>query len=121
VDVAERKGMMPGVVEPLIQVRCEWNGWRSAHVRISDIHGLHWFQPDHAPRRLIHGYISCTSIIDGAIPHGCDQTRGPHRLLVCILKKHTAPYLYADLARRADDRGAPIPIPAAVMLGRETW
>jgi hypothetical protein len=86
----------------LIRVQREWNGWRSAQVRLDHLHDVHWFQPDRAPRQLVHGYVSCASIVDGDIPHECSLTQGPHRLLVCVLKRHTTPGAYAELARRAD-------------------
>jgi hypothetical protein len=86
----------------LIRIQTEWNGWRSAQVRLNDLHDVHWFQPDRAPRPLVHGYVSCASIVDGDIPHDCRPTGGPHRLLVCVLKRHATPGAYAELARRAD-------------------
>ena len=91
----------------LIRVQTEWNGWRSAEVRLNDLHDVHWFQPDRAPRPMIHGYISCASIVDGDIPHDCELTAGPHRLLVC----------YAELARRAGDQRL---VAANPMPARET-
>jgi hypothetical protein len=95
---------MQGEDGTLIRVQTEWNGWRSAEVRLNDLHDVHWFQPDRAPRPLVHGYISCASIVDGHIPHDCQRTSGPHRLLVCVLKRHITPGAYAELARRAGDQ-----------------
>jgi hypothetical protein len=87
----------------LIRVQGEWNGWRRAQVRLGDLRDVHWFQPDLAPRPLVYGHISCTNIVDGDIPHDCSLTPGPHRLLVCVLKRHTAPCAHAELAQRADE------------------
>ena len=101
----------------LIRVQTEWNGWRSAEVRLNDLHDVHWFQPDRAPRPMLHGYISCASIVDGSIPHDCELTSGPHRLLVCVLKRHTTPDAYAELARRAGDQRL---VAANPMPARET-
>jgi hypothetical protein len=87
----------------LIRVQSDWNGWRSADVRLGDLRDVHWFQPPRAPRALVHGYMSCSNIAAGNIPHDCDQRSAPHRLRVCILKRHTIPPVYAELARRADE------------------
>ena len=95
---------MPGHDDMLIRVLSEWNGWRNAEVRLGDLCDVHWFQPSRAPRPLVHGYMSCSNIITGDVPHDCDRTSAPHRLLVCILKSHTIPVVYAALARRADDQ-----------------
>ena len=88
----------------LIPVQREWNGWRRAQVRLDDLRDVHWFQPEGAPRPLVHGNISCADIVDGDIPHDCSLTKGPHRLHVCVLKRHTIPTVHAKLARRADER-----------------
>jgi hypothetical protein len=88
----------------LIRVQSEWNGWRTAEVRLQDLQIVHWFQPSQAPHSLLHGYISCTNLVSGDIPHDCDRASAPHRLLVCILKRHAIPSVYAELARRADDQ-----------------
>lgn len=90
--------------ERVIRVQSAWNGWRSAEVRLSDIREVHWFQPTRAPRALVHGYMFCSNIVTGEIPHDCDRRTAPHRLLVCILKSHTIVTVYAELARRADER-----------------
>ena len=103
--------------ELLITVHGDWRGWRSASIRLSDLRNVHWFQPQQAPRPLLHGYISCSDIVEGEIEHRCSQTRRPHRLRVCVLKRHALPSAYAMLARQADraphDRSAVEPLPAA--------
>ena len=88
--------------DQLIRVHAEWNGWRNAEVRLRDLEHIHWSQPGPAPHPIVHGYVSCTKVVGGGIPHDCDQTAGPHRLLVCVLKKHALPTTFAELARRAD-------------------
>jgi hypothetical protein len=87
----------------LIRVQADWNGWRNAEVRINDLSDVHWLQPHGAPHPLVHGYIACSTIATGDIPHGCDRRTAPHRLLVCILKRHTIATVYAELTRRADE------------------
>jgi hypothetical protein len=68
---------------------------------LRDLVDIHWRQPIRAPRPLVHGYIRCTDIIAGEIPHVCEQTGTPHRLLVCVIKRHSAPSVFEELARRA--------------------
>lgn len=69
---------------------------------MSDLQEVHWFQPNGAPRRLVHGYVSCASITAGELPHNC--TGSPHRLFVCVIKSHTSEAVYAELERRANAR-----------------
>ena len=90
----------------LIFVQHEWNGWHKAFVRLCDLQNIHWFQPRGAPKPLIHAYVLCTSVIEGDIPHGCERTAAPHRLRVCILKRHSTASVYAEIVRRADDQQA---------------
>jgi hypothetical protein len=87
-----------------ITVVGQWNGWHRAQVRLADVQDVHWFRPTGAPRSLLHGYVRCTDIMEGAIPHDCAQTKRPHRVLVCILKRHTIPVTYIELATRANRR-----------------
>jgi hypothetical protein len=91
----------------LIRVHGEWKGWRTAEVRFRDLLAVHWFQPNQAPHPLVHGYVSCTQLVTGEIPHHCSRT-APHRLLVCVLKSHTLPAAFAELARRADEHQTPV-------------
>ena len=89
-----------------IRVQSHWNDWCDAQIRLADLHDVHWLQQPRAPRSLVHGYISCSQIVAGDLPHGCDPSSAPHRLRVCILKRHTIPAVYEELARRADERTA---------------
>jgi len=100
---------MPALDHLLIPVQREWKEWRTAMVRLADLQNIHWWQPDGAPVPLVHGYVLCTSFLIGDIPHDCDRARVPHRLLVCVLKKHIAPNAHAELVRRA---GRQQPTPA---------
>jgi hypothetical protein len=102
-----------------IFVQREWDGWRTAEVRVGDLQSIHWFQPSGAPRALVHGYISCASIVAGTIPHNCERSAGPHRLLVCVLKRHSPPSVYAEMARVADEHRIPATIEAPAGLDRE--
>jgi len=84
----------------LVTVHESWNGWKSAEVRLGDIRGVHWRQPDHAPHELVHAFVSCTDFVHGQIPHHCDGS-APHQLLICVLKKHAIEDTYNQLVRRA--------------------
>lgn len=95
--------MTPLLRDLLVSVQSEWNGWRSAEVRIGDLQSLHWLRPLEAPHPLLHAYVNCSSLLNGEIPHDCDGRSGPHRLLVCILKSHTIASTYAELVRFADE------------------
>jgi hypothetical protein len=92
--------------EKLVVVQRDWDGWLTSLVRLSDLENVHWFQPNHAPRPLIHAQVACTHLREGDIPHNCELTQPPHRLTVCVLKRHTSASIYADLAARADQHGA---------------
>ena len=92
------------IKEALIRVHREWNGCGTAEIRLGDLQQIHWYQPPGAPRPLVHGYVSCTSIINGDIRHECSGADAPHRLRVCVLKKHTLPAAYVELAQRASVR-----------------
>jgi hypothetical protein len=88
--------------DALICVQGAWNGWKTAEVRLADLEAVHWLQPERAPRQMVHGYISCMNLLSGDIPHECQGTPGPHRLLVCVIKHHNTATAYAEVARRAD-------------------
>jgi hypothetical protein len=99
---AAEESMQPAE-EMLVCVQREWDGWQTAEVLLRDLQHIHWFRPNGAPRPLVHGYVSCSSITGGTLPHNCDQ-QGPHTLLVCVLKCHIAPSVYEEVTRRADHR-----------------
>ena len=87
-----------------VVVHCEWNGWRNAMVKVAHLEDIRWVQPAGAPRPLIHAQVNCTDVRSGHLQHDCEQTSAPHRLLVCVLKSHSAPRVFAELARRASER-----------------
>src|SRR5688572_8373102 len=93
---------------PLIRVHCEWDGWQTVIVRFNNLRDLHWFQPIRAPHPLVHAHVSCTDLVRGIIPHDCGFSVAPQLLCVCVLKRHTIPTVYEELARRADERRASI-------------
>ena len=87
--------------ETLIRVHADWAAWQTAEVRLDDLEGLYWFRPHGAPRSLLHGYVSCARIVRGDIPHACNPSTAPHRLAVCVLRRHALPDAYLELVRRA--------------------
>jgi hypothetical protein len=112
---AEEEKPMQAYDDRLIRVQADWNGWLHAEVRVRDLQDVRWLQPIRAPHAIVHADISCSNIVTGMVPHDCERTRRPHRLLVCILKKHVIPAIYAELARRADmPRTLPADVPGAL-------
>jgi hypothetical protein len=87
--------------DTLIPVQREWNGWRLAEVRMKDLQDVHWFQPPGAPRALLHGYVSPSTVVSGDLVEQ-KQPEAPDRLLVCVIKCHMAAPIYTVLAARAD-------------------
>ena len=84
-----------------VVVQDAWNGWRTAMVMLDDLEDVHWFQPNGAPRPLIHAYVRCTKVQSGNLRHVCEGSAGPHLLLVCVLRSHSAQQVFDELARRA--------------------
>ena len=91
----------------IIRVQSEWNSWQTVGVRLEALRDVHWSRPAGAPQPLLHGYVSCADFIGGDLPHACHGAHSPHDLLVCVLRKHTADAVYADLTRRASERMPP--------------
>jgi hypothetical protein len=87
--------------DQLVVVRAEWNAWRTAHARVSDLVAIHWSQAADVPRPILHATVSCRSLIVGDQLHHCDHTT-EHLLTVCILKCQTAPCIFQELAELAD-------------------
>lgn len=96
----------PTVDNAFVVVHSEWNGWRNAMVRLVHLEEIRWIQPTGAPRPLIHAHVNCTDVRSGDLQHECETTSAPHRLLVCVLKSHSAPSVFAELARRASSHAA---------------
>jgi len=85
----------------LVVVQRDWNGWRKAMTPMAALQDVHWHQPAGAPRPLIHAYVSCRELTSGDVPHDC-AGRAPHRLLICVLRQHTAPSVFCALVERAN-------------------
>jgi len=105
VTTQEQRVMVPKAVPQaatcLVVVQRDWNGWRKAMAPVSALEDVHWHQPVGAPRPLIHAYVTCSALVSGDVPHECADG-SPHRLLVCVLRQHTAPSVFEQLTRAAD-------------------
>ena len=99
--------------DQVICVQSTWNGWQTAMIRLGDVEDLHWWQPPGAPRPLAHGYIHSADILSGHITDLRESASSRH--LVCILKRHTASAVYAEIVRRSDQRTRGLP---AAVRGR---
>jgi hypothetical protein len=85
----------------LIRVHGAWDGWRHAEVRLRDLQIIHWLQPERAPQRLLHGYVLCSGITAGDIPHDCGALK-PRTHCSSASSSDNTPSVYVELARRAD-------------------
>ena len=92
----------------LVVVQRDWNGWRKAMAPVTALQGVHWRQPAGAPRPLIHAYVTCDALVSGDVPHECAGGGTPHRLLVCVLKCHTAASVFESLVAKADGAAPPV-------------
>jgi len=99
-----KKERMQPMSDELVSVQLDWSDWHTAMVPLSDLTDVHWHQPRHAPHALLHGYVVCSSIVSGNIPHDCQSQSAPHRLRVCILKRHILATAYSELSRLANER-----------------
>src|SRR3954463_5155274 len=88
----------------LVVVQRDWSGWRKAMTPMTALQDVHWHQPAGAPRPIIHAYVSCKDLMSGDIPHECAGQAAP-RLLVCVLRQHTAPSVFGALVERANAAG----------------
>ena len=85
----------------LVVVQRDWSGWRKAMTPMAALENVHWHQPAGAPRPIIHAYVSCRDLTSGDIAHDCAD-QAAHRLLVCVLRQHTAPSVFGALVERAN-------------------
>jgi hypothetical protein len=83
----------------LVVVQRQWNDWRTSMVRLADLENVHWAQPEHAPRPLIHADVCPTKLLTRNIS---DEARPARHLRVCLLKSHMAVGVFEELSRRAD-------------------
>lgn len=78
--------------QPLVEVRRQWNDWRIATYRVSDVWGLHWSGESggvraRSPRYFLHGYVLCNGMVGGELAHSCRHGPPPHEIKVCILER----------------------------------
>jgi hypothetical protein len=101
---------MQDLEHEIIRVQREWDDWKTVEVRAGDVHDVHWQQRGGAPRPILHGYISPASIIDGTLASSDELAQAASPLLVCILKQHTAPLVYAALIARVNAHTVQAPV-----------
>ena len=94
-----------------VRVQVTWDDWRTALVRPGDLDDVHWRSTPGAPRPLIHAYVACTRVAAGELPHDCEPTSRPHRLLVCVLKCHVSSRVFAYLLQQAGTCGSEATVP----------
>ena len=85
-----------------VVVQRDWNGWRTAQAKLSDLSGVHWFQPVGAPRPLLHAFMSDGSLLPAELSEMNGTAVQSAPVLVCVLKCHIPAATYAALAQRAD-------------------
>ena len=90
-----------------LNIRRQWNSWRVGEVPLEAFDDPHWRSTSggvgaRSPRPFIHGYISCDSLTGGEIDHSCRHGAGPHRILVCVVKKDNEASIFATVRKMAD-------------------
>jgi hypothetical protein len=78
--------------DPVFKVRRQWNDWRMADYRLSQIENIHWDTISGGVNRrtnqpYLHGYVMCNAMISGKLSHSCKHGPPPHRIKICITKK----------------------------------
>ena len=76
----------------LIEVRRQWNNWKLARYRFTDVEGFNWDNQSgginaKANRFYIHAYVMCDAMANGEIAHSCKHGPPPHKVKICITKK----------------------------------
>jgi len=77
--------------DPIVQVRRQWNDYRTGSVNLSQLRNLHWDWLSGGVRALtpqpfMHGYVWCTDV-QGDMAHSSSHGPCPHEIKVCIVKK----------------------------------
>lgn len=92
--------------EKFIWVRRQWNSWRKAKYRLSDVQNVRWdtfsggvYAP--TPQPFLHGYVWCDGYLEGELDHSCGHGDYPHNIKVCIVKKDNNPAIFKLLVEQA--------------------
>jgi hypothetical protein len=91
----------------LVRVFGSWSDCHGAEVPLKYLLDIHWRHPEGAPHPLVHAYVSCEHIVNGTIPHQCDGGSRPHRIGVCVLRRHNLPSVHESLTIAANSGGLP--------------
>ena len=105
--------------EKFVFVRRQWNDWKIAKYRLSDIQNPHWSDTSggvfaRAPQPFIHGYVQCDLAVEGEVAHSGVHGSCPHSILVCVVKKDNKPAIFKLLVAQA----GPKPIREPEMIRR---
>jgi hypothetical protein len=97
-----------GEQEILVNVRRQWDDWRSGTVRLQDLSGFHLSDQSggvmrRAPRKFVHAYMSCEALVEGEIGHSCRHGPPPHTIKVCITKGDNNAITYDQIRLIADN------------------
>jgi hypothetical protein len=92
--------------EEYVVVRRQWNDWRTAKYRLSDVEDVRWDRfsggvQAPAPQYFLHGYVRCDEAVEGEVAHSGMHGDCPHRIKACIVKKDNDKQVYQRLAEKA--------------------
>ena len=92
--------------ESVVLVRRQWNDWRTAEYRLSDVEGVHWSRVSGgvgalAPQPFMNGYVRCDQTLGGELAHSRTHGPCPHSIKVCIVKKDNTSGIIQQLERLA--------------------
>lgn len=101
------------IEEEYVWVRRQWNDYRKAKYKLSDIEGIHWDWISGgvqvpSPQPFIHGYVSCDGAIEGEVAHSGCHGPCPHYIKVCITKKDNK-NIFPKLLEKAGPKPPPKP------------
>jgi hypothetical protein len=76
----------------LVNVRRGPADRRRADYRLSDISRMKWGYISgglqHRSQWHVYGFVMCDAMISGKVAHSCKHGPAPHRIKICVTKKH---------------------------------
>jgi hypothetical protein len=96
----------------IVYVRRQYNDWRQASYRLSDLEGWHLSDVSggiqaRANRSYLHAYVWCNGMLEGELAHSCSHGEGPHRIKVCIVKTANKQH-WKEIEQAAIAAGVPL-------------
>jgi hypothetical protein len=78
-----------------VVVRRQWNDWRNATYRLTDLQDVHWDYLSggvraSAPWPVLSAYVICDAALEGEVAHSGLHGACPHRIKVAIIQKDNA-------------------------------